>query len=157
MSDDSGGPDGFDYGDRLEDGQYENYPTIEGGEFEQKPRDTYVHEEGCGRKTTMTGDLPESVARDPTYYTDTFCAGCGEHVPVEEVRWEDGEPWVTGGPETVHCGAALGGFECHRPDGHDGKHAAAAHEADGHHGLQTVQWWSVKPNGDPVEDGGEPE
>jgi hypothetical protein len=89
------GPDGFDYGEEKEDGQYENYPTIDSGEFEQPVRDTYIHGE-CGTATTMRGDLPESVARDPEYYTKTFCAGCNKHVPVSEVRWEsDGKGWVS--------------------------------------------------------------
>lgn len=83
----------FDYGEQQDDGQYENYPTIDEGEFEQKPRDTYTHKK-CGTQTKMTGDLPESVARDPHYYTKTFCHGCGEHVSVSEVEWEDGEDWV---------------------------------------------------------------
>lgn len=87
-------PGDFDYGEQREDGQYENYPTVDEGEFEQEPRDSYVHGE-CGTVTTMRGDLPESVARDPEYYTKTYCAGCQEHVPVEEVHWEeDGEDWV---------------------------------------------------------------
>lgn len=86
--------DDFDYGEKRDDGQYENYPTIDEGEFEQPVRKTYIHEE-CGTATTMTGDLPESVARDPEYYTATFCAGCGDHVPVEEVYWEEDESdWV---------------------------------------------------------------
>jgi len=84
----------FDYGEQKADGQYENYPTIDEGEFKQEPRKSYIHTEGCGTKTTMTGDLPASVARDPEYYTKTFCTGCGEHVPVEEVEWKDGEDWV---------------------------------------------------------------
>lgn len=92
MSDDPP-PEDFDYGEQRTDGQYERYPTTEDGEFEQEPRETYIHG-ACGTATTMTGDLPESVARDPTYYSKTFCAGCGKHVPVEEVEWEDGENWV---------------------------------------------------------------
>lgn len=85
--------DDFDYGEKREDGQYENYPTIDEGEFEQEPRTTYIHEE-CETRTKMSSDLMKSVARDPSYYTKTFCAGCGEHVPVEEVEWADGEDWV---------------------------------------------------------------
>lgn len=87
-------PDDFDYGEKREDGQYENYPTIEEGEFQQEPRSTYIHVDGCGESTTMTGKLPESVARDPSGYGKTFCTGCGKHVPVEEVEWRDGEDWV---------------------------------------------------------------
>lgn len=87
-------PEDFDYGERLDDGQFENHPTIDEGEFQQQPRDTYVHVEGCGQSTTMARDLAESVARDPGYYSKTFCAGCNGYVPVEEVEWEDGEDWV---------------------------------------------------------------
>lgn len=86
-------PGEFDYGEKLSDGQYENHPTIDEGEFEQKIRDTYVHVDGCGASTTMKGDLPESVARDPSYYSKTFCTGCNDYVPVEEVEWKDGENW----------------------------------------------------------------
>lgn len=86
-------PEDFDYGDRLEDGQYENHPTVGDGEFQQPVRDTYVHEE-CGQRTTMNQDLAESVARDPGYYSKTFCATCGDYYPVEQFHWKaDGEPW----------------------------------------------------------------
>jgi len=87
-------PEDFDYGEQREDGQYENYPTKDDGEFEQPVHDSYVHED-CGTTTTMRGDLPESVARDPEFYTKTYCAGCQTHVPVEEVYWkDDGSDWV---------------------------------------------------------------
>lgn len=89
-------PADFDYGEKRSDGQYENYPTVDDGEFAQEPRDTYVHVDGCGQRTKMTGNLPESVARDPEFYGKTFCAGCGEHIPVSEVEWADGENWVVG-------------------------------------------------------------
>lgn len=88
-------PEDFDYGARLDDGQYENYPTVDGGEFEQEPRSTYIHTvEDCGTRTSMSTDLAESVARDPTYYSKAFCTGCNKHVPVGEVEWTDGEDWV---------------------------------------------------------------
>lgn len=97
MSDDR--PTDFDYGEQQADGQYEKYPTIDDGEFEQKPRKAYVHVDGCGELTRMTGSLPESVARDPEYYSKTYCAGCKTHVPVEEVEWKDGEDWVVDSDE----------------------------------------------------------
>lgn len=96
MSDDPP-PEGFDYGEQKADGQYENYPTVDEGEFKQDPRDSYIHVVGCGTRTTMADHLAKSVARDPHYYTKTFCAGCGEHVPVSEVEWVDGEDWVVNG------------------------------------------------------------
>lgn len=94
MSEDNPPPSDFDYGERQPDGQFENYPTIDEGEFQQPVRSAYVHEE-CGTTTVMKGDLPGSVARDPRSYVKTFCAGCNEHVPVSEVHWKkDGKPWV---------------------------------------------------------------
>lgn len=86
--------DDFDYGEKKDDGQYENYPTVDEGEFQQEVRRTYIHEE-CGGATTMRKDIAESVARAPRSYSKTFCKRCGEHVPVDEVHWkEDGESWV---------------------------------------------------------------
>lgn len=87
-------PGDFDYGEQQADGQYENYPTIGDGDFVQSVQYTYVHE-NCGKTTTMSDNIAESVARDPHYYTKTFCANCGEHVPVEDVHWKaDGQPWA---------------------------------------------------------------
>ena len=85
---------GFDYGERKEDGQYENHPTIDDGEFVQAVQREYVHEE-CGETTVMGSEIAESVARDPHYYTETFCAGCSDYFPVEEFQWKsDDQPWV---------------------------------------------------------------
>lgn len=87
-------PGDFDYGDKKDDGQYENYPTIDEGEFEQPVRNDYEHEK-CGTTTHMSPKLAKSVARDPEYYTKTFCVGCNDHVPVSEVHWVKGEKdWV---------------------------------------------------------------
>jgi len=84
----------FDYGEQRENGQYENYPTIDEGEFEQAPRKWYIHVDGCGEETGMSEELVKSVARNPEYYGKTYCAGCEEHVPVSEVEWQDGSDWV---------------------------------------------------------------
>jgi len=97
MSEDDPPPGDFDYGEKRDDGQYENYPTIDEGEFKQQPRYSYIHDEeegGCGVRTRMSAKLGKSVARNPSHYTKTFCSGCGEHVPVDEVHWVlDGEDW----------------------------------------------------------------
>lgn len=42
---------------------------------------------GCGTVTTMARSLAETYARDPGFYSGTFCVGCGKHFPVGE----DGE------------------------------------------------------------------
>jgi hypothetical protein len=44
---------------------------------------------GCGTVTTMSQPLAETYARDPKFYSGTFCCGCGSHFPVEEFVWID--------------------------------------------------------------------
>lgn len=39
---------------------------------------------GCGAVTTMGHALAETYARDPQFYSGTFCCGCGTHFPVGE-------------------------------------------------------------------------
>lgn len=78
--------DGFDYGERRDDGQFENHPTKDTGEFVQPVRSAYVHDE-CGATTRMGTDLAESFARDPHQYGKTFCAGCGDYYPLDEFTW----------------------------------------------------------------------
>jgi len=49
--------------------------------------------EGCGAITTMGQALAETYARDPKFYSGTFCARCGSHFPVGEYgefEWLDG-------------------------------------------------------------------
>lgn len=80
--------DDFDYGERLDNGQFEHHPTKDEGEFVQPVRESYVHEvDGCGRTTTMGQKLVESFARDPTQYGKTFCAGCGHYYPLPQFVW----------------------------------------------------------------------
>lgn len=86
-------PEDFDYGERKDDGQFENHPTTDEGPFVQLVRRRYVHDE-CGAVTKMNRKVAESVARDPNQYGKTFCANCGKYVPVEDVHWKtDGESW----------------------------------------------------------------
>lgn len=79
--------DTFNYGERREDGQFENHPTTDEGEFVQPVRENYVHDE-CGTVTKMPWRLAKSFARDPTFYDGTFCCGCGDYYPLKEFRWE---------------------------------------------------------------------
>jgi hypothetical protein len=39
---------------------------------------------GCGATTRMGQALAETYARDPKFYSGTFCATCGKHFPVGE-------------------------------------------------------------------------
>lgn len=45
----------------------------------------------CGVETRMGQALAETYAREPKFYTSTFCVGCNKHLPVAEFVWEDGE------------------------------------------------------------------
>jgi hypothetical protein len=42
---------------------------------------------GCGSTTTMGRALAETYARDPTFYSGTFCVHCARHFPVDEFVW----------------------------------------------------------------------
>ncbi len=52
---------------------------------------------GCGSLTTMGQALAETYARDPHFYSGTFCCACGKHFPVGD----DGEFVWEGTPERV--------------------------------------------------------
>lgn len=59
--------------------------------FVKPVRRSYTHDK-CGTLTTMGLALCETYARDPRFYTGTFCCGCGTHFPLDQFHWEDGEP-----------------------------------------------------------------
>lgn len=54
--------------------------------FVRPVRRSYIHLK-CGVVTTMGHALAETYARQPDFYSGTFCCGCGAHFPVGE----DGE------------------------------------------------------------------
>jgi hypothetical protein len=59
--------------------------------FVRPVRRSYLHET-CGTVTKMGQALAETYARDPSFYSGTFCVGCGAHFPVGadgEFRWID--------------------------------------------------------------------
>lgn len=77
-------------------GQQQDYVVLAEEErakgFVRPVRRTYVHEK-CGAATTMGQTLAETYARQPDFYSGTFCVGCGSHFPVGadgEFVWEDG-------------------------------------------------------------------
>lgn len=43
---------------------------------------------GCGTTTTMSLSLAETYARQPSFYSHTFCVGCHTHFLVAEFVWE---------------------------------------------------------------------
>ena len=71
-------------------GQQQGYVVLAEEErakgFVRPVRRSYVHLK-CGTLTTMSQVLAETYARDPFFYSGTFCCGCRAHFPVGE----DGE------------------------------------------------------------------
>lgn len=60
--------------------------------FVKPVRRSYTHNK-CGVLTTMGVALAETYARDPNFYSGTFCCGCRAHFPLKEFSWDsDGEP-----------------------------------------------------------------
>lgn len=49
--------------------------------FVRPVRRTYKHLK-CGSTTTMAQTLAETIARDPHFYSGTFCYACRGHYPV---------------------------------------------------------------------------
>jgi hypothetical protein len=72
------------------DGQQVDYVVLAASErgkgFVRPYRDAYRHLK-CGKITTMGRQIAETYARDPKFYSGTFCVHCGNHFPIGE----DGE------------------------------------------------------------------
>lgn len=68
-------------------GQQEGYVVLAEEErakgFIRPVRRSYIHQK-CGAVTTMGQTLAETYARDPFFYSGTFCCWCGSHFPVGE-------------------------------------------------------------------------
>lgn len=83
-----GGPVTADHRDiNPESGQQKGYIVLSAAErakgFVRPMRDAYRHLK-CGAITTMRRDLAETYARDPRFYSGTFCSTCRAHFPVGE-------------------------------------------------------------------------
>lgn len=76
--------------------KYEEYPASEApktGRFWTEAELT----SGCGTVTTMGQALAETYARDPAFYSGTFCCRCRAHFPVGadgEFVWDGTEERV---------------------------------------------------------------
>ncbi len=75
-------------------GQQKGYVVLSAEErakgFMRPVRHSYVHEK-CGTVTKMGVALAETYARDPGFYSGTFCVGCHAHFPVGaagEFMWD---------------------------------------------------------------------
>lgn len=79
-------------------GQQKGYVVLSAEErakgFVRPVRQSYVHLK-CGGLTKMSLPLAETYARQPDFYSGTFCVGCGAHFPLAEFHW-DGTDEVVG-------------------------------------------------------------
>ena len=66
-------------------GMHEDYWVLSAEErakgFVRPVRSKYRHER-CGVVTVMGEKLSETYARDPSFYSATYCVGCKGHFPV---------------------------------------------------------------------------
>jgi len=76
-------------------GQQQDYVVLTPEErakgFIKPLRYSYIHLT-CGLSTRMGVAIAETYARNPNFYHGTFCTHCGEHFPLIQFRWPDGEP-----------------------------------------------------------------
>lgn len=78
------------------DGQQKAYVVLSAEErakgFVRPVRRAYIHQK-CGSKTTMGSSIAETYAREPRFYSGTFCCNCRDHFNIGEdgeFVWEDG-------------------------------------------------------------------
>lgn len=83
-----------------ETGQQKGYVVLAEEErakgFVRPVRRSYKHLK-CGGTTTMGQTIAETYARNPHFYSGTFCCDCGSHFPIGE----DGEFVWEGSNEKV--------------------------------------------------------
>ena len=72
-------------------GQQKDYVVLSEEErakgFVRPVRLRYVHET-CGTVTRMARPIAETYARDPSFYSGTFCVGCAAHFPLDQFVWD---------------------------------------------------------------------
>jgi len=85
-----GSPVTIDHCELKPNGQQKGYVVLSAEDralgFVEPVRLAYVHEK-CGDITTMGRAIAETYAREPGFYSGTFCSNCEDHFAVGE----DGE------------------------------------------------------------------
>lgn len=80
-----GSPETSDHRELRPDGMQKGYIVLSAEErargFVRPVRDAYRHLK-CGAITTMSRPLAETYARDPNFYSGTFCSTCRSHFPI---------------------------------------------------------------------------
>ena len=90
LTDGSPVPEDRSHTELLPDGQQKGYVVLSPEErakgFVRPVRRSYRHLK-CGTVTTMGQALAETYARDPKFYSGTFCCHCAAHYPLSEFVW----------------------------------------------------------------------
>lgn len=91
LTDGSPVPEDGSHKELLADGQQKGYICLTPDEiakgFVQPVRNYYLHKI-CGTVTRMGNRLAETYARDPWFYSGTFCVACGAHFDLSEFVWD---------------------------------------------------------------------
>lgn len=78
------------YRELRADGQQKQYAVLSEDErhkgFVRPYRDSYIHLT-CKTVTKMGHAIAETYARDPSFYTGTFCCACRAHFPLAQFVW----------------------------------------------------------------------
>jgi len=86
-----GSPVTDDHRELLASGQQKGYVVLSAEErakgFVRPVRRSYIHKP-CRGLTTMGLALAETYARDPNFYSGTFCCTCGKHFDLDQFVWE---------------------------------------------------------------------
>jgi hypothetical protein len=86
-----GSPVTDDHRELLPSGQQKGYVVLSAEErskgFVRPVRRSYRHKT-CNSMTTMGLALAETYARDPYFYSGTFCCTCAAHFPLDQFVWE---------------------------------------------------------------------
>lgn len=87
-----GSPVTADHREITASGQQKGYVVLSEEErakgYVRPVRRSYLHNT-CGTQTTMGQSIAETYARDPKFYSGTFCCGCTAHFPLDQFTWSD--------------------------------------------------------------------
>lgn len=87
-----GSPITEDHRELKANGQQKAYVVLSDEErakgFVQPVRNAYKHL-SCETITTMGKSIAETYARDPNFYSGTFCVCCRKHFPLDQFVWRD--------------------------------------------------------------------
>ena len=84
-------PDGRPHREDRGDGQQRAYVVLSEEErkkgFVRPLRTAYVHSR-CKTVTRINSQIAETYARQPDFYSGTFCVACQSHYDLEEFTWD---------------------------------------------------------------------